>query len=549
MTSLALSLVSQESYMVFVVKNTRNYRKQRRSRLWMFKTYQTKLKNDIIVLKNNSTIPVYEYFHQCAKFFGMLERKLFVDLYVRKKPAGDLKKSYCAQYKITARQYNSIKKQLDGRISSKLELSKLYRKELNEKIKNTTIRIHSKEEQKVKLQSALLKMKGNEANFRKKVKQYRNIKRSIHQKKRKLYALTLKLVKLESDFEEEKVRICFGSKDLFQKQFHLEENGITFDQWKKEWKEKRAAQFTFIDSKDETFGNQSCTYDLENQLRIRVFSKDEEVFGNYVTLPNVEFGYGQENIDKAKTPSLGYTKGKMNQVKYYRALTWKFVRKNNNWYACVTVDVDIPSIISLKNNGIISIDFNYGFLALSDVDRYGNLVNSFQVPYKSTHCTSEQTQQSLSKALKIVIQYAVVQAKPIGCEKLDFKKKKQSLKQMSSKQAKMLSGFAYSTYQRMLKSKCEMAGIELISVNPAYTSQIGHHKFMKKYGISSHESAALVIGRRCLNFKRVEKLPQHHILNKKDSILKMDRWSQWKEICKQWKKYHFNNKIYLLNRM
>ena len=236
--------------------------------------------------------------------------------------------------------------------------------------------------------------------------------------------MNMKLEKLESDFKEGIVRICFGSKDLFQKQFNLEENGITFDQWKKEWEEKRAAQFTFIGSKDETFGNQSCTYDLENHLRIRVFSKDEEVFGNYVTLTNVEFGYGQENIDQAKIPSLGYTKGKMNQVKYYRALTWKFVRKNRNWYAYVTVDVDIPNVISLKNNGIISIDFNYGFLAVSDLDRYGNLVNSFQVPYKSTHCTSEQTQQSLSEALKMVIQYAVDQAKPIGCENLDFKKKK-----------------------------------------------------------------------------------------------------------------------------
>ena len=278
----------------------------------------------------------------------MLERKLFVDLYVRKKTSGDLKKLYCAQYKITARQYNSIKKQLDGRISSKVELSKLYMKELQDKIKNTTKRIHLKEEQKVKLQSTLLKMKGNEGNFHKKVKQYRNLKRSIHQKKRKQYSLTLKLEKLESDFKEEKIRICFGSKDLFQKQFHLEENDITFKQWKKEWEEKRAAQFTFIGSKDETFGNQSCTYDLENQLRIRVFSKDEEVFGNYVTLTNVEFGYGQEKIDQAKVPSLGYTKGKMNQVKYYRALTWKFVRKNSNWYAYVTVDVDIPPINLIK---------------------------------------------------------------------------------------------------------------------------------------------------------------------------------------------------------
>ena len=102
----------------------------------MFKTYQTKLKNDIIALKNDRSIPVYEYFHQNAQYFGMLERKLFVDLYVRKKPPGDLKKLYCAHYQMTARQYNSIKKQLDGRISSKLELSTLYMGEWNEKIKN-----------------------------------------------------------------------------------------------------------------------------------------------------------------------------------------------------------------------------------------------------------------------------------------------------------------------------------------------------------------------------------------------------------------------------
>ena len=481
----------------------------------------------------------------------MLERKLFVDLYVRRKPSGDLKTLYCAQYQITARQYNSIKKQLDGRISSKLELAKLYIKELNEKVKNTTKLIHLKEKQKVKRQSSLLKMKGKEAKFLKKVKQYRNLKRYIHQKKRKLYSLTLKLKKLESDFNAEKVRICFGSKSLFKKQFHLEENGMTFAQWKKEWQEKRSAQFTIVGSKDERFGNQSCTYDLENQLRIRVFSKDKAVFGNYVTLMNVEFGYGQEKIDKAKIPSLGFTKGKRNQVNYYRALTWKFIRKNSNWYAYVTVDVDVPKKISLKNNGIISIDFNYGFLAVSDLDRFGNLVHSFQTPYKSTHCTSEQTEQSLSMALKAVIHYAIEKAKPIGFENLDFKKKKRNLKLMSPKQAKMVSGFAYSAYQSMLQSKCEAAGIECISVNPAYTSQIGHHKFMKRHGITSHGSAALVIGRRCLNFKRIEKIPQHHILNKKkkDAILKMDRLSQWKEMNKQWKKYSFNQRMYLLNRI
>ena len=56
--------------------------------------------------------------------------------------------------------------------------------------------IRSKEEQKVKLQLALLKMKGNEANFLKKVKQYRNVKRYIHQKKRKFYSMNIKTGKI-----------------------------------------------------------------------------------------------------------------------------------------------------------------------------------------------------------------------------------------------------------------------------------------------------------------------------------------------------------------
>ncbi|WP_245842423.1 IS200/IS605 family accessory protein TnpB-related protein [Parageobacillus galactosidasius] len=43
-------------------------------------------------------------------------------------------------------------------------------------------------------------------------------------------------------------------------------------------------------------------------------------------------------------------------------------------------------------------------------------------------------------------------------------------------------------------------------VNPVYTSVIGRFKYMKKYGLSVHESAALVIGRRGLGYQ--ERLPK-----------------------------------------
>lgn len=516
----------------------------------MFKTYQTKIKNKAIVLTNNQSTSIYQFLENTAKTFGSLERKLFVDLYVHKKSSNELKVSYCSKYQITSRQYNSIKKQLDGRISSKLELQKLHMEETKNKIEITTNIINKKRSQKEKAHASLLKMKGNEKTFLKKVKNYRKLRNYIHQKKRKLYAWTIQLEKLERDQKQQIVRICFGSKEFFSKQFNLEENNLTFQEWKTEWQARRAAQFTCIGSKDEIFGNQSCTYDLKNNLRIRVYTKDEKVYGNYVVIPNVLFPYGQEHIDRAKIPSVGYTKGKGNKVTYYRATTWKFMRKHHSWYVHVTVDVDAPDVTTVENNGVIGIDLNAGFLAIADVDRFGNYNDSFQIPYKANHASSEETKQSLSEALKVVVEYAKNKQKPIAKEKLDFKKKKQNLKQMSPQQAKMLSGFAYSSYQSLLESKCEMAGVKLFSVNPAFTSQIGHHKFMKKYGLSSHESAAMVIGRRSLEFKKVEQVPTKHFLTgKKEKIIVKSRWNQWKELVKQWKKYGFYSKIYALNRL
>jgi len=49
-------------------------------------------------------------------------------------------------------------------------------------------------------------------------------------------------------------------------------------------------------------------------------------------------------------------------------------------------------------------------------------------------------------------------------------------------------------------------GFRVKKVNPAYTSVIGHFKYRKKYGLSVHESAALVLGRRRLGYQ--ERLPK-----------------------------------------
>ncbi|WP_245934705.1 IS200/IS605 family accessory protein TnpB-related protein [Paranoxybacillus vitaminiphilus] len=52
-------------------------------------------------------------------------------------------------------------------------------------------------------------------------------------------------------------------------------------------------------------------------------------------------------------------------------------------------------------------------------------------------------------------------------------------------------------------------GFRIKKVNPSYTSVIGRFKYMKKYGLSVHESAAFVIGRRGLGYH--ERLPKELI--------------------------------------
>jgi IS605 OrfB family transposase len=92
---------------------------------------------------------------------------------------------------------------------------------------------------------------------------------------------------------------------------------------------------------------------------------------------------------------------------------------------------------------------------------------------------------------------ATIARKPVVIENLDFRKHKA---EGNSKHSRMISSFAYSQAQQILRSACYRSGIEVLSVNPAYTSTIGAINYAQRFGISVHMAAALVIARRGLGF-------------------------------------------------
>ena len=74
--------------------------------------------------------------------------------------------------------------------------------------------------------------------------------RQVHQKRRRLGNLRGRLAALESDIAGDKVRLCFGSKELWRKQHHLEANGYaSHEEWLADWRDARSGEFFVLRSR------------------------------------------------------------------------------------------------------------------------------------------------------------------------------------------------------------------------------------------------------------------------------------------------------------
>ncbi len=134
----------------------------------MLRTYQTKIKNQYT-----------QYLDEAASFFGSIERKLFVDIIVRKIKRNSLKKTYIKTFKISARQFNSLYNEIDGKIKSFIECRRYQINQLKDKIESIKIAIQKQTNSKINLHQRLmenLKKNPKDERLTKLVKKYKNIK-------------------------------------------------------------------------------------------------------------------------------------------------------------------------------------------------------------------------------------------------------------------------------------------------------------------------------------------------------------------------------------
>ncbi len=145
-------------------------------------------------------------------------------------------------------------------------------------------------------------------------------------------------------------------------------------------------------------------------------------------------------------------------------------------------------------------DVNEKSIDVSETDRFGNLVWHASYPACVKDRSTAQSEAVYGDICARIVDRAVKTGKPVAHETLDFDKKKSTLKEQGVTYARMLSGFAYSTFLTILDRKAFRAGVRVLPVNPAYTSVIGRNSYMAHHGISPHEAAALVIARRAQKY-------------------------------------------------
>lgn len=463
----------------------------------MQQTFCTKLVKNIIY---GPTDILTSYLNEYSELFQKIEHKLYVDTVHKKTSITKLKKDYQVKYGINARQFNSVRVSLESKTKAKKELLELELSDKQDRLINLDSTLKKLEEEKITVFEKLSSLKMNDKRFKATQVKYKKIKNRIHYTKRKINAISDKLRKLENDLEQNIVRICFGGKELFQKQFNLKENGYkNHFEWLSDWKNARSNQCFFLGSSDETYGNQICQYDKNNLLKIKTAPVLEKQYGKYVEIPNVYFKYGQDKLDYCKESFKGATKTGNTKTYFNSAMSHRFCRKEHGWYLHTSVDIDDAAIVTDSNIGGIGVDFNVNFVAITFVDRFGNPLKELNLKFHMYAKSSNQIDAKLGDLSKEICDLSLVNKVPIYIEDLCFAKAKKYTDK-GKKYNRMINSFPYSKFETMLKQRALKEGIQVAKINPSYTSIVGQFKFMRKYGLSSHGAAACMIARKGMGF-------------------------------------------------
>jgi transposase, IS605 orfB family len=252
---------------------------------------------------------------------------------------------------------------------------------------------------------------------------------------------------------------------------------------------KRDNQVVYIGDKNETCGNQqfqinfSSKYNrFEYKLRLDnhwVQGSEKYIFGSFV-LKNKE----------AKQCILQTLSEKKSNPLTYRIIKRKGTLYLQIMYKYKTFD------ITRNNYGVLGVDFNKGFISVSEINSDGKLQSLTRYNYLHKGKATKTKTSMLELVSKLVTQ-AISVGKDIVIEdlvSLDSNKKQE--KTTSKDYNRMINSLKFGLFKRCLRSKTTKEGISIHTVNPYNTSKIARKSYTNSMKLNVHDAASYVIARR-----------------------------------------------------
>lgn len=423
-------------------------------------------------LHEEQNLDLIEYINSCFATYGKAKREVFHAL---KRDVNFNKSTFNTylqnKYGVLKRTANSIISDAQGTLNALIELKKDEKSQLERKILSLET-IIDKLEMTVADNKTLLRLNDKTVSLSK----HRNLKRKLVSKKDQLNHKKQKLKNLNYQIENGVYKLCFGTKYLLNRNYD-------------KFVERRDSQLSFVGSKTEKSYNQvlQLSYNRQNnqfdiQLRKDIGGfKDQR--GSYVN--------GKIHFNHHKQELISILANRNSPLSY------KIIKKNGRYYLYCTFEIqrDELSFVTRSSNGVIGLDFNKGFVTVTETNQYGHMIDTDLIRYRFKKGNATQTDLELiaNKVKKRVL----ATGKDIVIENLNFKATKaKMISKEGQKYNDMLHSLAYRKFVDIMENICYRNCIWLRKVNPTWTSWIAKQKYCPNMKLNIHTGASFVIARR-----------------------------------------------------
>ncbi len=409
-----------------------------------------------LYVKDN--ISLYKYFYDYSKLFNFLIRRCVHHL--RHKLNGVSEPRYrtdlMIEFDLTNRMAKAIIRTAKNQLKLLTESSRYYFNNLYKRRKSLYKRI-----QKYK---SILSLSSTPLKQRKAIKL-------------RLFWTQMKLNKVKQLIANGlKLHLTFGTKHL------LKTN-------KQKFFAKRDNQVVYIGDKNETCGNQQFQVQFNSKynrfdykLRLDnqwVSDSEKYIFGSFA-LKNKE-----AKKDILKTLS----------EKKSNPLTYRIIKRDDTLYLQIMYRRELVDI-TRNNHGVLGVDFNKGFISVSEINSDGDL-KSLNI-YDYLHAgKGTKTRTSMLELVARLVTQAVSVGKDIIIEdlvSLDSNKKQE--KTTSKDYNRMINSLKFGLFKRCLLNKAAKEGVAVHSVTPYNTSKIARKSYTNRMKLNVHDAASYVIARR-----------------------------------------------------